>query len=162
MVALQGGDAGDPAALADPGRTSRSPTSTSVYRNLDVMLAPSDVVGESYYNPMLDAVVEDLDAPGLLVESGGAACVFPPGFTNRDGEPLPLIVRKCDEGYGYAATDLAAIRDRVGTSRRRMLYVVGAPQAQHFEMCFAVARMAGWLPEGERGEHVAFGNGARS
>ena len=60
-------------------------------------------------------VVDDLDAAGLLVESDGAQCVFPPGFTNREGEPLPLIVRKRDGGYGYAATDLAAIRDRVGT-----------------------------------------------
>ena len=130
----------------------------SIYRDIGVLFEASDVVGESFYNPLLDAVVEDLDAQGLLVESGGAACVFPAGFTNRDGEPLPLIVRKSDEGYGYAATDLAAIRDRIETlGASRILYVVGAPQAQHFEMCFAVARMAGWLPEGSEAEHVAFG-----
>jgi arginyl-tRNA synthetase len=131
----------------------------AVYRDLGVLLEEADVVGESYYNPLLDAVVEDLDAAGLLVDSGGAACVFPPGFTNREGEPLPLIVRKSDEGYGYAATDLAAIRDRVATlGAERILYVVGAPQAQHFEMCFAVARLAGWLPEGTEATHVAFGS----
>jgi arginyl-tRNA synthetase len=130
-----------------------------VYAALDVTLTPADVVGESFYNPMLDDVVADLAAAGLLVESGGALCVFPEGFTNRDGEPLPLIVRKSDEGFGYAATDLAAVRDRVSTLHAdEMLYVVGAPQGQHFEMVFAVARAAGWLPASVRCEHVAFGN----
>ncbi|MDH2902465.1 MAG: arginine--tRNA ligase [Actinomycetota bacterium] len=130
-----------------------------VYRALDVTLTPADVVGESYYNDMLEGVVRDLDAAGLLVESGGALCVFPEGFTNRDGEPLPLIVQKSDEGFGYAATDLAAVRDRVSNLRAdEMLYVVGAPQGQHFEMVFAVARAAGWLPDSVRCEHVAFGN----
>jgi len=130
-----------------------------VYAALDVTLTPDDVVGESYYNDMLDAVVTDLDAAGLLVESAGALCVFPEGFANREGEPLPLIVKKSDEGFGYAATDLAAIRDRVDHLHAdELLYVVGAPQSQHFEMVFAVARAAGWLPAGLRCEHVAFGN----
>ena len=130
-----------------------------VYSALDVTLTPDDVVGESYYNDMLDAVVTDLDAAGLLVESAGALCVFPEGFTNREGEPLPLIVKKSDEGFGYAATDLAAIRDRVDHLQAdELLYVVGAPQSQHFEMVFAVARAAGWLPAALRCEHVAFGN----
>ena len=130
-----------------------------VYRALDVTLAPEDVVGESYYNEMLEGVVADLDAAGLLVESGGALCVFPEGFTNREGEPLPLIVQKRDEGFGYAASDLAALRDRVDNLHAdEILYVVGAPQSQHFEMVFAVARAAGWLPESVRCEHVAFGN----
>jgi arginyl-tRNA synthetase len=130
-----------------------------VYRKLDIELTPLDVVGESYYNGRLDDVVADLDAAGLLVESDGAQCVFVPGFTNREGEPLPLIVRKRDEGYGYAATDLAALRERVGELEAdEILYVVGAPQSQHLEMVFAVARQAGWLPAGVRCEHVAFGN----
>jgi len=130
-----------------------------VYAKLDVLLTDADVVGESFYNPMLDDVVRDLDAQGLLVESDGAQCVFPPGFTNRDGDPLPLIVRKSDEGYGYAATDLAAIRDRVGRlGAQQILYVVGAPQAQHLAMCFAVAAMAGWLPDSAMAVHTAFGS----
>jgi arginyl-tRNA synthetase len=108
---------------------------------------------------MLDDVVNDLNTKGLLVESNGALCVFPPGFQNREGEPLPLIVRKSDEGYGYAATDLAAIRDRVGNiGANEILYVVGAPQSQHLEMCFAVARLAKWLPEECAAVHVAFGS----
>ncbi len=130
-----------------------------VYARLGVLLTDDDIVGESFYNPMLPSVVDDLRRLGLLVENDGALCVFPEGFTNRHGEPLPLIVEKSDGGYGYAATDLAALRDRVGRlGATRILYVVGAPQAQHFQMVFAVARAAGWLPAGVRAEHVAFGS----
>ncbi len=133
-----------------------------VYAELGVLLTDDDIVGESFYNPMLPEVVADLDRLGLLVVDDGARCVFPPGFTNRRGEPLPLIVQKSDGGYGYAATDLAAIRDRVDRlGAGRILYVVGAPQSQHLSMCMAVAAMAGWLPKGPGGavaEHVAFGS----
>jgi arginyl-tRNA synthetase len=130
-----------------------------VYAKLGVLLDDGNIVGESFYNPMLTTVVDDLRSQGLIRESDGAACVFPPGFTNRDGEPLPLIVQKSDEGFGYAATDLAAIRDRVDRiGATRILYVVGAPQAQHFQMVFATARLAGWLPDDVIVEHVAFGH----
>jgi arginyl-tRNA synthetase len=158
VVALQGGD---PETL----RLWRILVDESVayfsevYAKLDVTLKPEDVVGESFYNNDLEGVVNDLGNAGLLVESGGALCVFPPGFQNREGEPLPLIVQKRDEGFGYAASDLAAVRDRVERlGADEMLYVVGAPQAQHFEMVFAVARLAGWLPDRVRCEHVTFGN----
>ena len=130
-----------------------------VYKKLDVTLTPDDNVGESFYNDMLDDVVKDLSAKGLITDSDGALCVFPPGFVNRDDEPLPMIVQKRDEGFGYAATDLAAIRNRVsGLKADEILYVVGTPQAQHFDMLYAVARMAGWLPENVRCEHVSFGH----
>jgi arginyl-tRNA synthetase len=129
-----------------------------VYSKLGVLLTDDDIVAESFYNPMLPGVVADLDALGLLVDSDGARCVFPPGFTNRHGDPLPLIVQKSDGGFGYAATDLAAIRDRVTrVGATQILYVVGAPQAQHLDMCFATAAMAGWLHDGVRAEHVSFG-----
>ncbi|HUC13557.1 MAG TPA: arginine--tRNA ligase, partial [Acidimicrobiales bacterium] len=82
-----------------------------IFRRLGTKLTRQDVVGESYYNPLLPAVVDDLAKLGLLVESEGACCVFPPGHINREGEPLPLIVQKSDGGYTYATSDLAAIRD---------------------------------------------------
>jgi len=130
-----------------------------VYRLLDIRLQPEDVAGESAYNDQLDAVVADLEAAGLLVESDGALCVFPEGFTNREGDPLPVIVRKRDGGYGYAATDLAALRDRVDRLACDWLYyVVGAPQSQHFEMVFRVAAAAGWVPEPVVTAHIAFGS----
>ncbi|MGP8205407.1 MAG: arginine--tRNA ligase [Acidimicrobiales bacterium] len=128
-------------------------------RRLGTKLTRDDVVGESYYNSLLPGVVEALSKKGLLVESDGALCVFPPGFTNREGNPLPLIVQNSVGGYNYATTDLAAIRDRVDRlGADLLLYVVGLPQAQHFEMVFATARLAGWLPPGTEAVHVGFGN----
>ena len=129
-----------------------------IYARLGVTLTDADVRGESFYNPFLPEIAAELERKGLARINDGALCVFPPGFANREGEPLPLIVRKQDGGYGYAATDLAALRYRTQTlGGTRLLYVVGAPQAQHFAMVFAVAELAGWLRPPARAEHVAFG-----
>lgn len=129
------------------------------FHRLGTKLTRDDVVGESFYQDMLPQVVTDLQRAGLLRESDGALCAFPPGFTNREGAPLPLIVRNSVGGYTYATTDLAAIRDRVSRLGAGLLvYVVGLPQSQHFQMVFAVARMAGWLPEGTEAVHVGFGS----
>ncbi len=132
---------------------------TALYQTLGVTLSPADVAGESTYNALLPGIVDELVQKGIARESQGAMCVFPPGFTGRDGEPVPLIVRKQEGGYGYAATDLAALRQRVRELHAtRLIYVVGAPQTQHLAMVFATARMAGWADEGTRLEHVAFGS----
>ncbi|MEV6906558.1 arginine--tRNA ligase [Amycolatopsis sp. NPDC051071] len=131
---------------------------SQVYEVLGISLSSEDVYGESFYNPFLAAVVDDLTAAGLTEISDGAVCVFPDGFTNREGDPLPLIVRKRDGGYGYAATDLATVR--YWTAQRGitdLVYVVGAPQARHFAMVFAVCRAAGWLGAEHRAEHIGFG-----
>jgi arginyl-tRNA synthetase len=130
-----------------------------IYRRLGVTLAPEHIAGESRYNPDLPEVVAELERLGLARESQGAICVFPPGFTGREGEPVPLIVRKQDGGYGYATTDLAALRHRVRTlGGRRLIYVVGSTQSQHFAMVFATARMAGWVDGSVHLEHVPFGS----
>ncbi|MGO1349149.1 MAG: arginine--tRNA ligase, partial [Brevibacterium aurantiacum] len=130
-----------------------------IYSLLDVTLTDDDLAGESIYNDDLAAVCQELEDAGLARISDGALCVFPEGFTGREGEPLPLIIRKSDGGYGYATTDLAAVRHRVrNLNADRVLYVVGTPQAMHFEMVFSIARAAGWLPEGVEFEHVKIGN----
>ncbi len=130
----------------------------AIYRRLGVLLTPDDVAGESSYNAALPAVVDDLDEAGLLTESGGALCAFQSGFTGRDGSPLPVIVRKADGGFGYSATDLAAVRHRVGTLRAdRIVILTDHRQALHFEQIFALARTAGWLPDRVSAEHVTFG-----
>ena len=130
-----------------------------LYRLLGVLLRPEDICPESFYNPVLPQIVEELEAEGLAVPSEGALCIFVPGFTTREGDPLPLIVRKRDGGYTYVTTDLAAIRHRTrDLGGNYLVYVVGAPQRLHFEMLFAAARMAGWLDEGARAEHVSFGS----
>ncbi len=131
----------------------------AMYARLQVKLSHQDMAGESRYNPQLEAIVSDLERLGLAQASEGAICVFPRGFLGRDGGPLPLIVRKQDGGFGYAATDLAALKYRVDhLGAHRILYVVGAPQSQHFAMVFETARLAGWVPPGVRLEHVAFGS----
>ncbi|MEV0722282.1 arginine--tRNA ligase [Micromonospora purpureochromogenes] len=131
----------------------------TVYELLDVTLTRDDFRGESAYNDRLGGVVDELDRLGLLRASDGADCVFPPEFTGRDGEPLPLIVRKGDGGYGYPATDLAALRHRTDDlGATRLLYVVGLPQRQHFAMVFAVAEAAGWLRPPTRAVHLGFGS----
>jgi arginyl-tRNA synthetase len=131
---------------------------SGIYARLGVTLRDEDVRGESAYNALLPDVAAELERQGHAKLNDGALCVFAPGFANREGEPLPLIVRKQDGGFGYAATDLAALRYRTQTLRgTRLLYVVGAPQAQHFAMLFAVGELAGWLKPPVRAEHVAFG-----
>lgn len=130
-----------------------------VYAKLGVTLADKDIRGESAYNDALKGVASDLEAKGIARTSEGALCAFPEGFVGKTGDPLPLIVRKQDGGFGYGATDLAAVRYRVDVlGATRILYVVGAPQQQHLAMVFAVARQAGWLPDNVRAEHVPFGS----
>jgi arginyl-tRNA synthetase len=157
VVALQ---AGDPDTLAVRRDIVEESTRyfTDVYQRLDVRLTPDDAVGESTYNAALPAVADDLAAAGIAADSDGALCVFFDDLLGADGTPTPLIVRKRDGGYGYATTDLAAIRHRVTDLHAdRILYVVDARQALHFRMVFAAATRAGWLPPTVRAEHVAFG-----
>ncbi|MBX2823221.1 MAG: arginine--tRNA ligase [Gammaproteobacteria bacterium] len=130
-----------------------------VYGLMDVRLDGTEFYGESKYNDALEDTITELKGKNLIVDSDGAECLFPEGFTNRDGDPLPLIARKSDGGFGYATTDLAAIRQRTGELHAdRILYVVGAPQNQHLEMIFAAARSAGWLTPPASAEHIAFGS----
>ncbi len=126
-----------------------------IYDRLNVQLTER---GESFYNPYLATVVEDLRATGLLVESDGAQCVFLDGYTNRDGDPLPLIVQKTDGAYNYATTDLAAVRYRIGTDKAdRIIYITDAGQSDHFAQVFQVAKLANWIPESVEIIHVPFG-----
>jgi len=130
----------------------------SVYARLGITLTDADMAPESFYNPMLADVCAELERAGIAVVSDGALCVFPPGFTGRDGKPLPLMLRKSDGGYGYDSTDMAAIRYRlVELGASRLIYVVGSEQSQHLQMVFAAARQAGWLTDAASAEHAVIG-----
>jgi arginyl-tRNA synthetase len=158
VVQLQAGDAHTLALWRELIDVSKKHFNDN-YARLGVLLRDEHLRGESFYNSMLPEVAEELERRGIATINDGALCVFVPGFTNRDGEPLPLIVRKQDGGYGYAATDLAALRYRTQTLQgTRLLYVVGTPQTQHFAMVFAAGEIAGWLKAPARAEHVAFGS----
>jgi arginyl-tRNA synthetase len=129
-----------------------------LYARLGVTLTDADMAPESFYNPMLADVCAELEADGLAVISDGALCAYPPGFTGRDGTPLPLMLRKSDGGYGYDSTDAAAIRYRLrDLGATRLIYVVGSEQHQHLEMVFELARQAGWLTGGATAEHAVVG-----
>ncbi|MFM5981236.1 MAG: arginine--tRNA ligase [Sphaerospermopsis kisseleviana] len=126
-----------------------------IYDVLDIKLIER---GESFYNPLLPKVVADLETAGLVEENQGAKCVFLEGFTNREGDPLPLIVQKSDGGYNYATTDLAALRYRIEEDQaKRIIYVTDAGQANHFAQFFQVAKKATWIPENVELVHVPFG-----
>jgi arginyl-tRNA synthetase len=158
VVALQ---AGDPTTLAlwQELLAESKRHIEAVYALLDVRLSPADYHGESAHNAQLAEVAAELENAGLAQVSEGALCLFPPGFTGRDDQPLPLIIRKRDGGFGYAATDLATIRHRTQDLKGDwLIYVVGAPQKLHFDMIFTAARQAAWLVEGADAVHVPFGS----
>ena len=119
--------------------------SFEIYTLLGGVFKREDVRGESFYKDMLPNVIEELKEKGLAVESQGAICVFPEGFKDKEGKPLPFIIQKSDGAYLYATTDLAALRYRVDKLKAdKIIYVTDARQKLHFQMLFAVADMAGW------------------
>ena len=161
VVKLQAGDAESLAAWESLCHASRVEYQ-KIYDRLNIVGLHER--GESFYNPYLEDVVTELQNQGLAVESEGATAVFLEGYANRDGSPLPMLVRKSDGGFNYATTDLAAVRHRVqfdpnegGEKADRVLYVTDAGQSQHFEMVFAAARKAGFIPDTVSLEHVPFG-----
>ncbi|MGC4995933.1 arginine--tRNA ligase [Streptomyces sp. DT195] len=130
----------------------------SVFDKLDMEVRDPDIVGESGYNDMLAETCRLLEESGVAVRSEGALCVFFDDIKGPEGNPVPLIVQKSDGGYGYAATDLSAIRDRVfNLKASTLLYVVDARQALHFRMVFETARRAGWLNDDVTALQLAFG-----
>ncbi|RSS51202.1 arginine--tRNA ligase [Streptomyces sp. WAC01280] len=130
----------------------------SVFEKLDMDINDPDIVGESGYNDMLHETCRLLEESGVAVRSEGALCVFFDDVKGPDGNPTPLIVQKSDGGFGYAATDLSAIRDRVGNLKATSLvYVVDARQSLHFKMVFETARRAGWLNDDVKAVQLAFG-----
>lgn len=130
-----------------------------IYAQLNVTLHDDDIRGESFYQDKLPSVVNELKKSRSAVESDGAVCVFPEGFKNKEGEPLPFIIQKSDGAYLYATTDLAALRYRVNELEAdAIIYVTDSRQKLHFEMLFAVARMAGWVNDKIELTHVMFGS----
>jgi arginyl-tRNA synthetase len=131
---------------------------SQVYKRLGVLLEETDNCPESFYNPLLDKVISDLEEIKLLEISEGAGVIFLDGFKDRDDKPLPMIVRKSDGAYLYATTDLAAVRYRFNELQAgRLIYVTDARQSQHFAMLFAAVRRAGWAAEDAKLDHMPFG-----
>ena len=154
VVALQSGDPESLKAWKLLCNQSRREFQV-IYQLLDINLTER---GESFYNAFLPAVVSELEEAGLLIEDDGAKCVFLDGFSNKDGNPLPLIIQKSDGGYNYATTDLAALKYRINTDQAdRIIYVTDAGQSNHFTQFFQVAKRAGILTPKTTVVHVPFG-----
>ncbi len=167
LVKLQAGDADNVAVWQDMIRVSQVQFD-SIYGRLGVKF--DHALGESFYNPWLGEVVNDLLARGLARESEGAVGVFSDGtlppkqdpfLVNRDGEWAadPALVRKSDGGFNYMTTDLATIDYRLKTwSPHEIVYVVDDRQSPHFRKLFLT--FARWQPEAAKQVklvHVGFG-----
>uniref|UniRef100_A0A1J3FAE2 arginine--tRNA ligase n=2 Tax=Noccaea caerulescens TaxID=107243 RepID=A0A1J3FAE2_NOCCA len=152
VVRLQGGDPIYRNAWAKICEISRTEFA-KVYQRLKVDLEEK---GESFYNPYIPNVIEELNSKGLVEESEGARVIFLEGFN------IPLMVVKSDGGYNYASTDLTALWYRLNEEKAEwIIYVTDVGQQQHFNMFFKAARKAGWLPASDKAyprvDHVGFG-----
>lgn len=157
VVALQSGDA-DCRRLWQKFIDQSMQHCFEVYQRLGVSLTEDDTRAESFYNDMLPEVIIALENAGMLKESQGAKCVFLPGFENKEGQPLPIIVQKSDGGYLYATSDLAAINYRAKTLKaERVLYFVDARQSLHFDQVFTLAKNVKFAGEQCSLEHMPFG-----
>ncbi len=127
-----------------------------IYDLLDVTLIER---GESFYNPFLKNLVEDLQKKGLITISEGAKCLLMEEFKNREGEAMPLMVQKSDGGFNYDTTDLAALRHRILVERAdRIIIVTDMGQSLHFKLVFKAAELANYYdPRKVQLDHVGFG-----
>jgi arginyl-tRNA synthetase len=120
-----------------------------VYQRLGVHF--DHTYGESFYQPFLNKVVQDLSASGLARESEGALAIF----LNEDA--TPALIRKSDGAFTYMTTDLATIQYRVEQWKPdAILYVVDSRQSLHFSQLFQIAQQ--WLGQQTRLEHISFGS----
>ncbi|MFD6435495.1 arginine--tRNA ligase [Streptomyces venezuelae] len=130
----------------------------SVFEKLDMEVRDDEIVGESAYNDMMPETARLLEESGVAVRSEGALVVFFDEIRGKDDKPVPLIVQKADGGFGYAASDLSAIRDRVlDLNASTLLYVVDVRQSLHFKMVFEAARRMGWLNDDVTAHNMGYG-----
>ena len=166
LVKLQGGDEENLRIWREMIELSQHQFDT-IYGRLGVKF--DYALGESFYNPRLKAVVQELRDRGLARESEGAVCVFSDGalpakqdpfLKQQDGEwlPHPCLIQKSDGAANYATTDLATLAHRLEMWQPdEIVYVTDGRQQLHFQQLFAVFRR--WHPEaGVKLAHVWFGS----
>ncbi|MFJ8085178.1 arginine--tRNA ligase [Streptomyces sp. NPDC096205] len=130
----------------------------SVFEKLDMEIRDEEIVGESAYNEGMPETARLLEEMGVAVRSEGALVVFFDDIRGKDDQPVPLIVQKADGGFGYAASDLTAIRNRVvDLHATSLIYVVDVRQSLHFKMVFEAARRAGWLTDEVTAHNMGYG-----
>ena len=125
------------------------------YDNLNVYF--EQWLGESDADPYIPAMVEDMKARGIAVQSEGA-WVIPVVEEGDKKEIPPCILVKSDGSSIYATTDLATMVQRMQDWKPdKMLYVTDKRQNLHFEQVFRAARKAGIVTPETELEHVGFG-----
>ncbi len=150
LVKLQNGDAENLALWKEFVDVSMLATG-EIYRRLGVRF--DHTLGESFFNPWLREVVDELKSRGIARESEGAIVVFFDG--NKELKDHPLLVQKSDGAALYATTDLATIRYRVEEWKAdTIVYVTDGRQQLHFKQIFAATARWGF---GVGLEHVWFG-----
>ena len=167
LVKLQAGDPENLSIWKEMIRLSQIQFD-AIYSRLGVKF--DHALGESFYNPWLGRVVDDLMKRGIARESEGAVGVFSDGslppkedpfLVNRDGEwvPDPALVRKTDGGFNYTTTDLATADYRLKTwGPQEIVYVVDDRQSGHFKKLFLI--VGRWKPDAAKSTkfvHVGFG-----
>jgi len=167
LVKLQAGDMENLALWQEMIRLSQVQFD-AVYSRLGVRFDVA--LGESFYNPQLKGIVEDLRVRGIATESDGAWCVFSDGSMKPEDDPLlikdkdgwrsnPALVQKSDGAANYTTTDLATLEYRLKTwAPDEIIYVTDGRQQLHFRQLFTVFQR--WQPElaaKVRLAHVWFG-----
>jgi arginyl-tRNA synthetase len=153
LVKLQRGDETNLAIWREMIALSQVQFDT-IYRRLGVRF--DHTLGESFYNPHLQRVVDDLCARGIARESEGALAVF---FEDVPAlKEQPALIRKSDGGFNYTTTDLATLEYRLKTwAPDEIVYVTDGRQQLHFQQVFTAFRK--WHPDMRtKLAHVWFGS----
>ena len=132
LVKLQGGDAENLRIWHEMLALSQKQFDT-IYARLGVKF--DHALGESFYNPRLKPLVDELVAKGIARESEGAIAIF---FDDRPQlKEQPALIRKSDGGFNYTTTDLATLAYRLETWRPdEIIYVTDGRQQLHFQQVF--------------------------
>ena len=153
LVKLQQGDSENLAIWKEMIRLSQSQFDT-IYKRLGIRF--DHTLGESFYNPKLQSIVDELAKAGIAQESEGAMVIFFPDDPQL--KETPAMVRKSDGGFNYTTTDMATLRHRLETwSPNEIVYVTDGRQQLHFRQLFAAFRR--WHPDAKvKLAHVWFGS----
>jgi arginyl-tRNA synthetase len=153
LVKLQGGDPENLQIWREMIALSQVQFDT-VYARLDVRF--DHTLGESFYNPRLQALVQDLKQKGLARESEGAIAVFFESIPQLSKHPA--LIQKSDGAFNYTTTDLATLQHRLESWHPNdIIYVTDARQQLHFQQLFAIFQR--WHPEAQiKLAHVWFGS----
>ncbi|WP_075433766.1 arginine--tRNA ligase [Buchnera aphidicola] len=129
-----------------------------IYKKLNVLLKPSDIRGESFYNFMLPEIIADLKKKKIAVKDNGRVIVYLNNFKNRQGEKMGVVIQKKNKAYLYTTTDIACLKFRGHVLKaNRIIYYVDSRQKQHLLQVWEIAKKANYVSRKMLLEHHSFG-----